>query len=349
MTNLIFVEYKVCHLVFNLWMTSNLNYIRKLFKMQKVFEFSKNKQSIIPYFSPEEQLFVDTIDISVVIPVYNEEQAVRILIERICKALQDNTFEIIIVNDGSTDNTGQILQEISSKDGRIRYLAFACNMGQSDALYCGFRYSRGHYVVMMDGDLQNPPEDITALVEKAQQGYDLVSGERNKRQDSFLIRKLPSIFANWFISKAMGCEFKDMGGMNCLRGDIARKIVIRKGYHRLIPVIVHCMGGRTTEVPVHHAPRTTGVSKYGFFGRSLEVIIDVFVLWITYRVRPIYFFGKSSLIFFALGFFALLWSFASEIIIANLAMAIILCLVGIVGEFVSGNKSCCVSYDSFEK
>lgn len=317
--------------------------------MQKVFEFNKNKQSVVPYFAPQEQLFVDTVDISVVIPVYNEEQAVGILIERICKALQHSTFEIIIVNDGSTDSTGQILQEISSEDGRVRYLAFACNMGQSDALYCGFQHSRGRYVVMMDGDLQNPPEDIIALVEKTQQGYDLVSGERNKRQDSFLIRKLPSIFANWFISKAMGCKFRDMGGMNCLRGDIARKIVIKKGYHRLIPAIVHCMGGRTAEMPVSHAPRTTGASKYGFFGRSLEVMIDVFVLWITYRVRPIYFFGKCSLLFFALGFFALLGSFAFEIVIFNVILAIVLGLAGIVGESVNSNKSCCVSYDSFEE
>ncbi|BBM84752.1 glycosyltransferase family 2 protein [Candidatus Uabimicrobium amorphum] len=317
--------------------------------MQKVFEFNRNKQSVVSYFSPEEQLFVDPIDISVVIPVYNEEQAVRILIERICKVLQRDVFEIVIVNDGSTDNTGQILQEISNNNTRVRYLAFTCNMGQSEALFCGFQHSRGHYVVMMDGDLQNPPEDIIALVDIARQGYDLVSGERNKRQDSFFIRKLPSIIANWFISKVMGCHFKDMGGMNCLRGDIARKIAMKKGYHRLIPAIVHCMGGKTTEVSVSHAPRTTGVSKYGFFGRSLEVILDVLVLWITYRIRPLYFFGKSSLLFFAFGIFAMLWPLTSKIVICSLVMAIVLFLVGIIGEFVGGSKSCRVFYDSFEK
>ncbi|WP_372367483.1 glycosyltransferase family 2 protein [Candidatus Uabimicrobium sp. HlEnr_7] len=293
------------------------------------------------------------VEVSVVIPVYNEEGSLQELIERLCKALQEIHFEIIIVNDGSMDNTQVILQEISAKNPKVHYLFSAQNMGQSQALYYGFQCTQGKYVVMMDGDLQNPPEDISALLSKAVEGYDLVSGERNKRKDSFILRKLPSMFANWLISRMMGCKFKDMGGINCLNGTIARRLFLKQGHHRLIPAIVHCLGGRTTEIPVSHAPRTTGVSKYGFWARSQEVILDIIMLWLTYKVKPLYFFGKVSLMFLVGSIILFLgkWLFGWHEVFAMLTAvaAILFILSGIICEFICNRKPHYIHYHSSKK
>lgn len=236
------------------------------------------------------------IEISIVTPMYNEEESVHEFITRIQKAMQGQSYELIVVNDGSRDNTGEILKEYAKTDSNIRYLSLARNRGQSAAVYCGFQHSRGKYVVMMDGDLQNLPEDIMSLVIKIRQGHDLVSGRREDRKESFIVRKLPSQAANWLIRKVTGCTVKDMGGFKCLQGDIARSINIKSGYHRLLPALVHSMGGECVEVNVRHDKRFAGVSKYGTLSRAIDVFFDILLLWLSNasKSRPLYFFGKIS-------------------------------------------------------
>lgn len=249
-----------------------------------------------------------SVEISIVTPMYNEEGCVANFYERVSEALKEQSYEIVIVNDGSTDQTGDLLREISSKDFKVRYIELSRNRGQSYAVYCGFQHSIGKYVVMMDGDLQNRPEDIMILVDKIREGYDLVSGKRGNRKDAET-RKLPSRIANWLLRKATGCEVRDMGGFKCLRGDIARSLRIRSGYHRLLPALVHTMGGATHEITVGHDERLTGVSKYGTLSRAIDVIFDILMLWFqnTSKSRPLYFFGKLGAICFALSFLIFGW------------------------------------------
>lgn len=247
-------------------------------------------------------------EISVVAPMFNEQDCVQAFYERVTQALTGESYEIVVVNDGSGDQTGSLLGEIAKKDEKVRYIELSRNRGQSCAVYCGFQHAVGKYVVMMDGDLQNRPEDIMCLIEKIREGYDLVSGRRGDRKDGES-RKIQSRIANWLLRKATGCDVHDMGGFKCLRGDIARGLRIRSGYHRLLPALIHTMGGATCEINVGHDQRFAGVSKYRAFSRAIDVIFDILMLWFqnASKSRPLYFFGKIGALFFVVSAVIFFW------------------------------------------
>lgn len=238
-----------------------------------------------------------SVEVSVVVPFYNEEGCVLEFIERAMKSLEGIQYELVLVNDGSTDKTGDILKDFSLKHREIRYISLSRNRGQSIAIYCGFQHTLGDFVIMMDGDLQNRPEDILLLINEAKKGFDLVSGLRSSRQDSFF-RKFLSKTANWFIRLVTGCNIRDMGGFKCLKGNVARSIYFRNGYHRFLPVLVYMMGGSTVEIEVTHEKRSSGKSKYGAFSRMIDVVFDIIMLWFlnASKSRPLYLLGKLSLI-----------------------------------------------------
>ena len=263
------------------------------------------------------------IEVSVVVPFFNEEDCVRQFVARATNALCHFKYELVLVNDGSTDKTDSILKSLSQGNPSIRYLSLSRNRGQSLAVYCGFQHTKSHYVVMMDGDLQNDPGDIPKLLKKAKEGYDLVSGYRSHRKDSFFSRKLPSRIANYLLRKATGCSAKDMGGFKCLRGDIARNIHFKNGYHRLLPALVHTMGGEVTEIPIGHHKRAAGTSKYTSASRFLDVLFDIIMLLFLNisKSRPLYFFGKLATL---------------QLGIAGILFVYLLFLKFVVGESIGG-------------
>jgi glycosyltransferase involved in cell wall biosynthesis len=245
-------------------------------------------------------------ELSVVIPMYNEADTVIKLIERLEKSLEGISYEVIFINDSSTDDTLKRLQQ-NINNTRLRVISLSRNRGQTVALSCGFEHSNGRYIAMMDGDLQNFPEDLSVLLNEIKlTRSDLISGRRMNRQDSRL-RKLPSWFANWLIRKVTGCKVKDMGGINIMKGEYASKLHLRNGYHRLIPALIYSSGGKTREVEVRHAPRLSGVSKYKTISRMIDVIFDIIFLWFvnSSKSRPLYLLGKFSVAQFIISFIVL--------------------------------------------
>ncbi|WP_457679485.1 glycosyltransferase family 2 protein [Thermovibrio sp.] len=247
--------------------------------------------------------------ISVVIPVYNEEENVPILYDRLKRVL-DNLpydYEIIFVNDGSTDGTGQKLEEIASKDPKVKVVEFARNFGQTAAMAAGMDYATGDVIITMDGDLQNDPEDIPRLIEKIEEGYDVVSGWRKDRKDAAVSRKLPSKIANWLIGRLTGVKIHDYGcTLKAYRSDVIKRIRLYGELHRFIPALVSTVTStdKIVEIPVKHHPRIYGKSKYGI-SRTFKVISDLFFIWFLKKFiqKPIHFFGLLGIILFLLGFF----------------------------------------------
>lgn len=252
----------------------------------------------------------DTVEISVVAPMHNEALCVEEFCTRVEAVLHQisDSYEIVIVNDGSTDATGTLLDEFAASNPRLRHVRLARQSGQWAAVYAGFQVSRGDYVIMMDGDLQNPPEDIPLLLEEIRKGYDLVSGRRERRVENFWIRRIPSALANWLLRATTGCTVRDMGGFKCLRGEIARELRLRAGFHRLLPALVHLMGGTVSEVSTTHTRRFAGQSHYGL-GRSIDVLFDIVLLGFqtSCKSRPVYLFGRVSLALSMLGTAVLSW------------------------------------------
>ncbi len=255
-------------------------------------------------------MFPTNVEISVVAPMKNEQECAAEFCRRIVAALEaiGESFEVIIVDDGSTDRTAKILRAHSAADERFQVLTLSRNCGQWAAVYAGLQHSRGEYVVVMDADLQNLPEEIHLLLDEIRQGYDLVSGDRRNRSENALLRRLPSMAANFLLRRTTGCQVRDMGGFKCLRGDVARELRLRAGHHRLLPALVHLMGGRISEIPVSCPPRFGGESHYGL-GRSLDVLFDIVMLWFqsSFKSRPLYLFGRVSLFLFAFGSTVLAW------------------------------------------
>lgn len=244
------------------------------------------------------------IEISVVCPVNNEEQTIRELCTRIDETLRNDgcSYEIIIVDDASDDSTPTILDELLGQIACLKVLRLTRINGQGIAIYAGVQNSVGKYVVIMDGDLQNLPEEIPLLVNKAREGFDIVSGLRQHRTESLLLKRVPSAIANWLLRTTTGCPAKDMGGFKCLNGDIARQIHMRSGHHRLLPAIVWGLGGSLAEIPVSFPPRKTGKSHYGI-SRSFDVACDIMQLWFknSFKSRPLYLFGRIAFALFFLG------------------------------------------------
>lgn len=244
--------------------------------------------------------------ISIVIPIYNEEESVGTLYEKILNTMNKlpYDYEIIAVDDGSTDNTFNKLKEIASKDKRLKVISFKRNYGQTAAMFAGFQHASGDVVITMDADLQNDPADIPILIEKINEGYDVVSGWRKDRKDPFFSRTLPSKIANYIISNATGVYLHDYGcSLKAYKKDIAKNFRLYGDMHRFLPALAKGLGAKITEVPVSHHPRLYGKSKYGI-GRTIRVILDIFLVKFLneYINKPLYAFGGIGFILFSLGF-----------------------------------------------
>ena len=251
--------------------------------------------------------------LSVVAPLYNESQNVRPLVEWILQALEayPGTFEIILVDDGSQDGTWNEVRSATA-DRRVHGLRLGANVGQTAAMMAGFDNARGQVIVSLDGDLQNDPRDIPALVSKLDEGYDLVCGWRQQRQDT-LLRRIPSWVANHLIRRLTGVPITDNGcSLKAYRRDLLNRIPLYAEQHRFIPALSASVGARITEMPVRHHARRFGKSKYGI-SRTLKVLVDLVTLKMitTFRSRPLLGFGMAALPALGVGLvFAALWLFS---------------------------------------
>ena len=258
-------------------------------------------------------------DISVFLPVLNEEPNLRPLHERLDRALAQlgRTSEIIYVDDGSTDGSLEVLREIASKDRRVRVIALRRNYGQTPAMAAGIDAARGQVLIPMDADLQNDPADIVRLLDKIDEGYDVVSGWRKNRQDKLFTRKIPSMIANRMISWIGGVPLHDYGcSLKAYRRESLADVHLYGEMHRFIPIYASWSGARVTEIPVQHHARTMGKSKYGL-SRTIKVIFDLMTIkfMASYQTKPLYVFGWAGLLTLFFSFlcavFAFLMKFAN--------------------------------------
>lgn len=246
----------------------------------------------------------EDLEISIIAPFFNEEATAEEFCRRVATALESGqcgSFEIIAINDGSHDSTGSILLSLTESLPALRYFELSINRGQTLALYAGVQQSVGKYVIIMDSDLQHLPEEIPLFIAEIHKGYDMVSGKRINRKESLILRKIPSLIANSLIRWFTGSKISDQGGFKCIRGDIARNILMRPGYHRFLPVIVQQMGGSISEIAISAPVREKGKSNYGI-SRLMDVLLDILMLWFesSGKTRPLYFLGKASLVLFML-------------------------------------------------
>lgn len=250
-------------------------------------------------------------DISVVIPVRNEAPNVPDLYAELTGTLEafGRSYEIIIIDDGSTDETFRLLAELQARDSRLRIIRFRRNFGQTAAFSAGFAHARGRLIVTSDGDLQNDPRDIPGMVQAAEEGYDIVAGWRKDRKDPFINRRLPSMIANWIISHVTGVRLHDYGcSLKVFRAEVVKPMKLYGEMHRFLPAIASEMGVTVTERVVNHRPRTRGTSKYGI-SRTVRVILDLLTVkfLISYSTRPLQMFGLFGLGLGALGTLVCLW------------------------------------------
>jgi glycosyltransferase involved in cell wall biosynthesis len=242
--------------------------------------------------------------LSVVVPVKDERQNVRPLYEQVRDALiQIEAWELVIVDDGSTDGTFKELEAIAATDTRLKVLRLRRNFGQSAATQAGLDVATGDVIVTMDGDLQNDPVDIPRLVAKLQEGYDAVLGQRQNRQDKYLLRKVPSFTANWLSRKVLGVPFKDFGcTLRVMRREITKGLLLYGEMHRFITALVIQQGARVTQLPVQHHPRSAGKSKYTL-SRTVRVLLDLMTVKFlgSFQTRPMHLFGGVGLICMFLG------------------------------------------------
>ncbi|MBI4424731.1 MAG: glycosyltransferase family 2 protein [Elusimicrobia bacterium] len=240
--------------------------------------------------------------LSVLVPVYNEEENVADLAAEVHAALAGlgRTYEVLLVDDGSSDGSfGEIRKAVARHPG-FRALRLAANFGQTAALAAGIRHARGEVVACLDADLQNDPKDLPALLAKLEEGYDVVSGWRRERQDPWLTRRLPSEVANWIISRVTGIALHDYGcTLKVYRSLFIKELRLYGEMHRFIPAFAGFLGARIAELPVHHRPRSRGRSKYGLT-RILKVVLDLITVKFMdeYLTKPIYLFGGGG---FAMG------------------------------------------------
>ena len=244
--------------------------------------------------------------VSVVIPIHNEEPSILPLYDRLTAVLERlrRPYEIIFVDDASTDRSFDLLSNLVETDHRLKVIRLRRNFGQTAALAAGFDESQGNIVISLDGDLQHAPEDIPALLEKIDEGYDIASGWRKNRLDNAVTRRLPSRIANWLMAKACGVELRDFGTtFKAYRAEILKDVNLYGQLHRFIPALASFYGANIAEVPIRNSPRSSGGSHYGL-GRTFVVMFDIFTIWflLRYFTRPMHFFGKLGLISAGSGF-----------------------------------------------
>lgn len=239
-------------------------------------------------------------NLSLVVPVYNEEENLRSLFGAIHNALDPlpRTWEVVFVDDGSVDDSLEVLHGLAEQDPQhVRVVSFRRNFGQTAAIVAGLDYSQGEIIVLLDADMQNDPADIPMMLNKLDEGYDLVSGWRKSRKDSFLTRTLPSNLANWLISRVTRVPLHDYGcTLKAYRRDVLEGFRLYGEMHRFIPVFANWVGASITEVQVNHRPRKYGKTKYGL-ERTVKVVLDLFTVkfLVSYSSKPIYLFGGTGL------------------------------------------------------
>jgi glycosyltransferase involved in cell wall biosynthesis len=251
------------------------------------------------------------LDLSVVIPCYNEEESVERLLEEVHAALKPTglSYEVVLVDDGSRDKTFEILAQHAKTDPALTVVKFRRNFGQTAAMQAGFDHARGDIVATIDADLQNDPKDIPRLMEYINQGYDLVAGWRADRKDTFINRRLPSMIANGLISWVTTVKLHDYGcTLKVMKSDVAKELKLYGEMHRFIPVVANWMGVRIVEVKVNHRARMFGTSKYGI-GRTIRVVLDLLTVKFiqSYLARPMQIFGLGGFLCFGAGVVVSAW------------------------------------------
>ena len=279
------------------------------------------------------------LDLSVVVPLYNEEESLPHLVEQLLAALRPSgeRFELVLVNDGSSDRTAEVLERLSRDIPELVGVVLRKNYGQTAAMAAGFDVAQGEVIVSLDGDLQNDPADIPMLLAKLREGYDLVSGWRHQRQDAALQRKLPSKIANRLIGRVTGVRLHDYGcSLKAYSRDVLSDMRLYGELHRFLPALAFIEGARITEVKVNHRARQFGTSKYGI-DRTFRVLMDLLTVWFMKRflTRPMYIFGFGGLIAILLSLVASSYLLAVKLMggdIGNrplLSLAMVLGLAGI--------------------
>jgi glycosyltransferase involved in cell wall biosynthesis len=286
---------------------------------------------------------IEKPELSVFLPVYNEEPNLPPLHAKLDVALKalGRTVEIIYVDDGSTDGSLKVLRELARLDNRVRVVALRRNYGQTAAMAAGIDAACGHVLIPMDADMQNDPADIARLLEKLDEGYDVVSGWRKNRQDKLITRKIPSMLANRLISWIGGVPLHDYGcSLKAYRRESIQDVRLYGEMHRFIPIYASWAGARVAEIPVEHHARTMGKSKYGL-SRTLKVVFDLMTIkfMASYQTKPLYIFGTAGMLTFFISFvsgiFALMMKFFSWPKHADLVqtplpvMAMVLLVLGI--------------------
>lgn len=242
----------------------------------------------------------EKIEISIVLPVYNEVENLEEVYELLALEVPklNRTFEVIFIDDGSQDGSFAVLQKIATRDSHVKVIRFRRNFGQTAAISAGIDAAKGEILIPMDADLQNHPADIGRLLQKMEEGYDVVSGWRKIRRDFFITRRLPSIMANRLISWISGVHLHDYGcTLKAYRRDVIKNVKLYGEMHRFIPIYAHIVGAKVTEIEVAHYPRKRGVSKYGI-NRTIKVILDLIIVKFLsdYSNKPIYFFGSIGIL-----------------------------------------------------
>jgi glycosyltransferase involved in cell wall biosynthesis len=237
--------------------------------------------------------------LSIVIPIHNEEPAILPLYDRLTSVLEglQKPYEIIFVDDASTDRSFDLLANLVETDNRLKVIRLRRNFGQTAALSAGFDEAQGQVIISLDGDLQHDPEDIPALLRKIEEGYDIASGWRKNRLDNAMTRKFPSKVANWMMAKASGVNLRDFGTtFKAYRSEVLKDINLYGEMHRFIPALASFYGARVVEVPIRDSPRMSGASHYGL-GRTLHVLFDIMTIrfLLRYFTRPMHFFGALGL------------------------------------------------------
>jgi glycosyltransferase involved in cell wall biosynthesis len=291
------------------------------------------------------------IDLSIIVPLYNEGECIHYLYKAIIEAIDPLSiiYEIIFVDDGSKDNTFDKIKDIAKNDSRVRVIKFRKNYGQTSAMAAGISHANGKILVTMDGDLQNDPLDIPEFMKKIDEGYDLVCGWRMNRQDKLITRKIPSIIANWIIGKVTGVPIKDNGcSLKAYRSDLIKAIPLYSEMHRFIPAMASIAGSNITEIPVRHHARKFGKTKYGL-ARIYKVLLDLLTIktLVTFAARPMIWFGGMAIIALICSIFAFIFSIeyvfhsSGESIVVLLgisflfgSLAVFLLFWGILGELV---------------